>query len=89
MKNTTPPANKYAGTCAICGEKVAAGAGTLGPKVDGKWTTRCAAHSAAAIEAAYLKAYGPRRNTDDGHDAYKDARCVAGTWQYRNGRRGY
>jgi hypothetical protein len=30
---------------------VAAGAGTLGPKVAGKWTTRCAAHTPAAQPA--------------------------------------
>jgi hypothetical protein len=39
MKNTSRP-NQYPGTCA-CGVKVAAGAGTLGPKVAGKWSTRC------------------------------------------------
>ena len=81
---STTRTNKFKGTCAICATAVAAEAGTLGPKVNGKWTTRCAAHSAAAIEAAYVKAYGPRRNTDDGYDARKDAACENGTWNNRN-----
>jgi len=32
--------NKFAGNC-TCGTRVAAGAGVLGPKVAGRWTTRC------------------------------------------------
>jgi hypothetical protein len=42
--------NSYPGTCSACGEHVAAYDGTLGPKVDGKWTVthdRCP----AAVEA--------------------------------------
>jgi len=82
---STTRTNKFKGTCWICRTTVAAGAGTLGPKVSGKWTTRCVAHSDAAIEANYVKAYGPRgHNTDDGYDAMKDAACENGTWGSRH-----
>jgi len=39
--NNTPRPNKFAGKCA-CGTHVPAGAGSLGGKVNGRWTTRCA-----------------------------------------------
>lgn len=32
--------NTYAGVCSECGNRVAAGAGLLGSKVDGRWTVR-------------------------------------------------
>lgn len=35
-KNQRP--NKFAGRCSRCGSTVEAGAGTLGPKQDGRWT---------------------------------------------------
>ena len=38
--STTPKPNRYAGRCA-CGTRVAAEAGFLGPKVDGRWTVQC------------------------------------------------
>lgn len=38
MSNHRP--NKFSGTC-TCGTKVAAGAGLLGSKVNGRWTTVC------------------------------------------------
>ncbi|HMT51183.1 MAG TPA: hypothetical protein PKC36_13660 [Dietzia sp.] len=41
MASTTATrTNTYAGTCSECGERVAAAAGLLGPKVDGRWTVR-------------------------------------------------
>ena len=91
MKNA-PRTNKYAGTCA-CGTKVAAEAGTLGPKVAGKWTTRCwtcvTAENVAKARSAQWRypttpaAPARRYNDDDGYDARKDAACVAGTWTNR------
>lgn len=37
---TTARPNTYAGICTMCGTKVAAGAGLLGGKVNGRWTVR-------------------------------------------------
>lgn len=37
---TTARPNTYAGTCTSCGKHVAAGAGLLGGKVNGRWTVR-------------------------------------------------
>jgi len=80
--NTNRP-NKFSANCATCATRVAAGAGTLGPKVAGKWTTRCAACTPAARPAARRFA----DNDDDGFDARKDAACVNGTW--KSSRRGW
>lgn len=54
-KNGTAKANKFAGTCSSCRRQVPAGAGLLGPKVDGRWTVRhagCAATTTTARPAA-------------------------------------
>jgi len=37
----TKPANKYAGSCTVCGTHVAAQAGTLAGKVNGRWAVKC------------------------------------------------
>jgi hypothetical protein len=66
--------NKFRGTCATCGCAVAANAGFLGSKVNGRWTTKCAAHGTPARATRSW-------DDDDGFDAMKDARCEAGTWR--------
>jgi len=43
--------NTYAGRCSTCGSHVAAGAGLLGPKVEGRWTVE---HTAGQCTAAVL-----------------------------------
>lgn len=51
MTTTKTRPNSYAGTCSRCGTHVAAQAGLLGPKVDGRWTvehTECPAVDATA-----------------------------------------
>lgn len=71
MNSTATRTNKYAGTCA-CGAKVAAGAGTLGPKVAGRWTTRCATCSAARPAARPASTYRTYRTVDGGTVRYSE-----------------
>lgn len=55
--------NTYAGTCSDCGTRVAAGAGHLGPKVNGRWTTQhtdCANNTPKASKGSY-RATAPYR----------------------------
>ena len=40
MTTATTRTNSYAGTCHDCGTHVAAQAGLLGAKIDGRWTIR-------------------------------------------------
>lgn len=51
--------NRYAGTCADCGGPVAAEAGRLGAKVDGRWTTYHLAGTCPAPTPAPVAAEAP------------------------------
>lgn len=67
---TTARANTYAGTCTRCHTPVAAGAGLLGGRVDGRWTVThrdgdCRARTTADMTPAErgMAVIAPRRAT--------------------------
>ena len=65
-QSTSRKANVYAGTCSKCGAHVAAQAGLLGSKVNGRWTVRhtdCAANTqvAPARQSLHAHRYATRR----------------------------
>lgn len=71
-KPTTERPNKYAGRCRECGTDVAAEAGRLGPKVNGKWTVEhidCD-DIPAAPEAAPDTGFAPTTEQQQALDLY-------------------
>ena len=77
----TARANTYAGTCTRCHTSVAAGAGLLGGRVDGRWTVthrdgQCAASAASAATPA--KKVTPRRATYYGGRSTSRRSCPTG-----------
>lgn len=71
--------NRFAGECHLCGGHVAAEAGVLGPKVDGRWTTahrdgECTTTTAPAAP----KAETPQGVHLDGDTVYKVQRSKTG-----------
>lgn len=83
-----PRPNSYAGSCVTCGERVEAGAGVLGEKVDGKWTVAHAegqcpeVQQALPIEEPAVEA-GPRRTAPEMQPGIYTIQTAAGHRTFR------